>query len=233
MDALAQNKAKYEKAYREQREFLRYPADWVIRFHNMYMKQHIPSGKVLDFGCGSGNNSRFFMDKGYEVYGTDVADAALPLIEQNCGSTDNFQILPPDISILPFENGAFDFILSNQVLYYYDTAERIRAICEELKRCLKPSGVVFFTMMGPKSYYITKHAERVGDDLYEVKIGTGHRLSGYHEIIYVVRDQAHLLDLFDTFDCLTTGYFDQSMFDLESNFHWIFVGQKYAHAPHP
>ena len=39
-------------------------------------------------------------------------------------------------------------------------------------------------------------------------------------------DEEELKDLFSEFECLSTGYFDQSMFDMTSTFHWIFVGKK-------
>ena len=38
---------------------------------------------MWDFGCGSGNNSIFLIRNSYEVYGVDVADGALDLIELN------------------------------------------------------------------------------------------------------------------------------------------------------
>ena len=222
---LTQNYEKYRKVYEARRTFLRYPADWIIRFHNMFMKPNLSSGHILDYGCGSGNNAAFFKEQGYEVYGTDITEAVLPLIEENVGSTENFTILPPDMTRLPYDDNYFDFILSNQVLYYLGSEQRIRAICQEFSRCLRPGGVVFFTMMGSKNYYITQHAQRIEGDLFEIQITGDHRLSGYHEFIYVVRDEDHLKSLFSVFECLTAGYFDQSMFDMKSNFHWIFVGR--------
>ena len=43
---------------------------------------------------------------------------------------------------------------------------------------------------------------------------------------YLVRDEDELKGLFSEFECLSVGYFDQKMFDLLSNFHWIFIGKK-------
>jgi SAM-dependent methyltransferase len=220
------NFQKYDNVYKEKRAFLRYPADWIIRFHNMYMKKSLPEGRILDYGCGSGNNLAFFYNNGYEVVGTDITESVLPLIHENVGTIENIRILPPDVEILPFEDSSFDMILSNQVLYYLCSESNIVKICNEFKRMLKPGGVVFFTMMGPSNYYIKDYSHKVDEHLYEIKIEGNHRLSGYHEYIFVVEDESHLKALFSMFDCLTTGYFDQKMFDLDSNFHWIFVGKK-------
>lgn len=173
------NKENYQVRYSNQQSFLRYPADWIIRFHNMYLKRHIPSGCVLDHGCGSGNNSIFFIEQGYETYGTEVADAALPLIRANLESrnldtslAERFSIISPSSTSLPFEDEFFDVIVSNQVLYYLPSEEHIRRVCEEFSRCLRSNGVVFFTMMGPRNYYITHYSEQIhAGQIYEVSIG--------------------------------------------------------------
>ena len=44
--------------------------------------------------------------------------------------------------------------------------------------------------------------------------------------IYLVENEDELKDLFSEFECISTGHFDQGMFDFSSNFHWIFIGKK-------
>ncbi len=232
---LSENKKNYKDLYSAQQAFLRYPADWIIRFHNMYLKKNIPGGKVLDYGCGGGNNSVFFIEKGYETWGVDVAEPFLELVRANLASKSldvklakNFSVISSESTSLDFEDNFFDIIISNQVLYYLPTEAHIKKLCKELYRCLKPSGAVFFTMMGPKNYYITHHAKQIHNDrIYEVRIDDSHhRLYGVKELIFLVRDREDLCSLFSQFKVLSTGYFDQSMFDLRSNFHWIFIGTK-------
>jgi SAM-dependent methyltransferase len=231
------NKEMYEELYSKQQAFLRYPGDWIPRFHNMYLKEHLPSGRVLDYSCGSGNNSIFFIRNGYDVYGVDVAEPVHDLIRMNLQSysldlkyVERFKIIPLDWTRLPFEDNFFDFILSNQVLYYLGSEAEIKRVCREFSRCLRPGGIVFFTMMGPKNYYIVYHSKQIHDGkVYEIRIeDPTHRLHGLYEMIYLVRDEDELKALFSEFDCITTGHTDQSMFDMSSNFHWIFVGGKRA-----
>ena len=52
------------------------------------------------------------------------------------------------------------------------------------------------------------------------------RLPTHHEFIYAIDTEEELKELFSDFECLTTGYFDQSMFALKNNFHWIWAGTK-------
>jgi hypothetical protein len=118
-------------------------------------------------------------------------------------------------------------VVANQVLYYLVDQQRMRGMCDELRRILKPGGAAFFTMMGKRNYYVTEgHAKPIGSNVYELKIGGDHRLKGFHQIFYIVSDEDHLRSIFSMFQPLTVGYFDQAMFDLKSNFHWIFAGVK-------
>src|SRR3989344_3154572 len=227
---LRQNKEYYGKLYSKNESFLQYPAGWVIRFHNMYLKSHIPKGRVLDYGFGTGNNSIFFMEKGYDVYGVEVNDGGRELMKKNLERNhvnpkeiDKFTLIPPNNVKLPFKDNFFDVIISNQVLYYLSSEDQIRKVCKELHRILRPGGVVFFTVMGPKNYYIKYHAKQIHPGgVYEILVDDPkHRLYGNREFIYLVRDEEHLKDLFSDFKCLSTGYFDHAMFDMPSGFHWI------------
>lgn len=239
MDAtgiLKANKENYETLYAKEEAFLRYPADWIIRFYNMFLKKNIPEGgKILDYGCGSGNNSVFFMQKGYSVFGVDVAPSFPKLVEKNLSANhidktalSKFTLIKPDTTTLDFPDNYFDFIVSNQVLYYLPTEEHLQKVCKELKRVLRPGGFVFFTMMGPSNYYITHHLKQVhGKRVYEVLVeDKNHRLFGVRELVLMVKDEKDLCDLFGMFKPVTTGYFDQKMFDMNSNFHFIFCGSK-------
>lgn len=179
------------------------------------------------------------MDKGYDVWGVDVAKSSLRLIKENLRHSryspkfaDRFSIIPKNSFTerfkLPFEDNFFDLIVSNQVLYYLPSKKQIQEVCLELSRVLKPKGIVFFTMMGPKSYYIVYRTKQIHNgQIYEIAFDDSkHRLAGYREFIYLVRDEKELEDLFSSFSPVDIGYFDQRMFDMSSNFHWIFVGQK-------
>jgi SAM-dependent methyltransferase len=233
---LDENRNNYETRYSKEEVFLRYPADWVIRFHNMFLKKNIPEGgKILDYGCGSGNNSVFFMQKGYSVFGVDVAPSFKNLVAKNLAlhSVDksalaNFSVITADTTTINFSDNHFDFVLANQVLYYLPTEEHLRKICVEIRRILRPGGFVFITMMGPRNYFITHHLKQVHDErVYEISMeDKKHRLYGIRQFILVVRDEEDLCNLFDVFEPVTVGYFDQKMFDMNSNFHYIFVGKK-------
>lgn len=202
----------------------------------MYLRDKLGSkSRVLDFGCGSGNNSIPFLKFGMEVYGVEVAPHSRELILENLdfhGLPHSFlervSIQDPPLTQVPYGDDFFDLIISNQVHYYSSSEEELHRVNQELNRVLKPSGTIFATMMGPSNYYITDWTAQVTDaGVHQVRIDApNHRLNGVKEDIILVKDEAHLLDLFREFEPLTTGYFDQSMFDMKSNFHFIFAGTK-------
>ncbi len=233
--SLETNKENFEKLYTAEDGYLKYPADFVIRFYHMFLKSRLPNGGVmLDYGCGSANNSLIFMDRGFEVHGVDVAPSFRSWVGGNLkrwglpeSNLDRFRLIDPNEVTLDYPDDTFDFILSNQVLYYLSSMEHLEKVVAELNRVLKPGGFVFLTMMGVQNYYITHHLKQVHDKrLYEVAIEEpGHRLEGDHETVLIVKDTEELKAMFAPFNPLSVGYFDQSLFDLYSNFHHIFVGE--------
>ncbi len=228
------NQETFERFYKEKWLFLRYPADWVIRFHNIYLKKYIPSGRVLDFGFGTGNNSILFLDKGYEVHGLEIVPSSLDLVKENLKKynfdlrlMENFKLLDLNWEHFPFKDGFLDAIIANQVVYYYPTKEHIQKVSREFARCLRPGGVVFITMMSPKNNFLQDYIRSRQGKIVDADVkDPNDRLYGSREIIYVIDQKEELTELFPDFECLNIGSFETSLFDLTSTHHWIFVGKK-------
>jgi SAM-dependent methyltransferase len=92
------------------------------------------TAKVLDFGCGGGRTLRSFRALGYgNIYGYDVGDGRnlLGLDRDNIsvGSLLNLR--------LPYEDGMFDLVTSDQVFEHVQ--DQVRAF-QELWRITKPGG---------------------------------------------------------------------------------------------
>lgn len=230
------NKDNYDSLYAEEKAFLRWPADWILRFNNMFLRERLSApARILDFGCGSGNNSIPFLKEGHEVLGIDVAPNTRQLVEKNLNYhglgndyLNNLKIQSPPLVNLPYDDGYFDFVISNQVHYYSKSDLELHEINSELRRVMKPGAVIFATMMGRENYYISKWSRYdPTDGLYKVRIqDPTHRLNGVSEDILLVESKEDLLTKFSEFTPITVGHFDQAMFDMESNFHWIFVGRR-------
>lgn len=100
------------------------------------------SGKVLDFGCGRGATVRALRAAGFDAYGADKFFGGMDwtslhaddLVEQRC-----IRRIEAD-GRLPFPDGSFAFIVSDQVLEHVDDLEQV---VRELKRVLAPGGRMY------------------------------------------------------------------------------------------
>lgn len=71
-----------------------YPEGHVIRFYERFLKHErkMNGGKILDFGCGSGTHMKYFLDKGFEVFGVDIVDGAVKQARLKCGGGGKYII---------------------------------------------------------------------------------------------------------------------------------------------
>ncbi len=100
-------------------------------------------GRVLDIGCGTGEQLHFCHDLGFEAIGLEPASNMRAIAQEN----------NPDLSIydgiatkLPFANDQFDFVLAIEVLRYL-YQEDIEQAYREMIRVTKPGGRIFLVMV--------------------------------------------------------------------------------------
>lgn len=99
--------------------------------------------RILELGCGVGNDSYYFASQGHEVLGTDFSQVA---IEKNNKyfKENNLKFRILDISKpTNFPDNSFDVIYAHLSLHYF-TDEITKKIFRELNRILKPSGLLCF-----------------------------------------------------------------------------------------
>lgn len=124
-----------------------------------------PHQKILELGCGAGNDSNYFAMLGHQVLATDFSEVA---IEKNREfyKNDNLTFEVLDISnALPFKNNSYDLVYARLSLHYF-TDEKTREIVGEIARILKPGGLLAFVCKStsdPK-YGVGKMIEK---DMYE------------------------------------------------------------------
>lgn len=95
---------------------------------------------ILDAGCGTGGNSQHLQRYG-RVTGLDAADAALRFARRRPGLT----LVRGSVDRLPFRDGAFDLVLSNDVLCHLFVQDDARAV-QEFARVLRPGGVLYLQL---------------------------------------------------------------------------------------
>lgn len=97
-----------------------------------------PGDKVLEIGCGIGTIVSELSKQGYDVRGMDISQVA---IEYGRGKYPGIRLDVQPAEELPFEDGAFDVVLSFDL---FEHIARIDRHVAEVRRVLKPGGYYLF-----------------------------------------------------------------------------------------
>lgn len=125
---------------------VRYPYDSVVTF----VFRNAPRGverkniRILEVGCGTGNNLWFAAREGFSVYGIDGSQSAIDFAKKTFeqeGLTGEFAV--GDFTNLPFESDFFDLAIDRGALTCCGFSGAKKAI-SEIYRVLKKSGKFFF-----------------------------------------------------------------------------------------
>jgi len=143
-----QSRSEWEKAYTKQGQSHKnkYPSSEVIsfimsNFSNTIDKSHI---KILDVGCGWGNNLKFLNEQGFETHGVDFSMTAVTHCQKY-----HKNIIHGNLTKLPYKNDTFDSIIDRMSIQH-NTKERINIIINEMHRILKPGGKFFSIILSDK-----------------------------------------------------------------------------------
>lgn len=217
----------YEKKYKEGygHEF---PDGHVIRFYHKVLKHQfgITSGKVFDYGCGSGTHLKFFMNKGFEPWGIDTSSKA---IEECRAKMPVFRYHFYDTIPVPaieryIQEKDFDLMFSNQVLYYLNDKD-MKEIIKQLYDMTREGGIFFASVIikGTNDYYEKNIVETMKDGMSKVMV-TG-RLNELHFINFKTRKEYE--ELFKPFKKIYWGHYDIVLREDEGKGgHDIFIGKK-------
>jgi SAM-dependent methyltransferase len=99
----------------------------------------------LDLGCGLGRHAIAFASAGYTVTATDASESAINHLRawaDRLGLAIRTETC--DMLEQPFPSGAFDIVLSYNVIYH-GTRERFAKAIAVVRELLGPGGLFFFT----------------------------------------------------------------------------------------
>ena len=125
--------------------------------------------KVLDVGCGFGNNLLPFLAIGCQCYGVEITDEMAKLAYNNVrdrGFTE-VEITKGRNSELPFEENEFDLIISNNVLHYEKSESDYCKALKEYSRVLKQRGNLFLMTSG-QQHEIYNRAKVIGPHTFRM-----------------------------------------------------------------
>lgn len=137
-----------------------YPNEMMLKvlsstfYSNLVSKSFLKKkNKVLEIGCSSGNNLRFFIDKKYQTYGIEINKEMINLGKKNLKRL-GYKI--PEIKLgnntkIPYPDNFFDCLVSINTIHY-SSGDDIDKALKEYKRVLKKNSLIYIETSGHKHY---------------------------------------------------------------------------------
>ena len=136
---------QWDEIYKQYGKFPVNPQEGIEKVVQIFKEHNVK--RVLDLGCGSGRHIIYLAERGFEVYGIDIAEMGIKITKDWLDEKN----LKADLKIgsiyetLPYEDKFFDAVISIRVIYHA-RIEDIRKAIKEIERVLKPRGLVFVTV---------------------------------------------------------------------------------------
>ena len=128
------------------------------------------TGRILDIGCGQGQDSRFFAELGYDVTGVDFSNTGIEFAKKKSKGNKykNLTFDKVDISQkLPFPDSSFDVAYSHLAIHYFDD-NKTKEIIGEISRILKKGGV-FACLVNSIHDPEYNTGEKIGDNYFLIR----------------------------------------------------------------
>lgn len=152
--------------------------DWLQLFDRAIDNCKTP---IIDLGCGCGNDTLYLLEKGKEVIPCDQSKSAIQSIKRNFPEVEKAECFDMTKG-LPFEDNLTDIIISDLSLHYF-TEEKTFEILEEIKRVLKPNGVLFFRVNSVKDInYGAGKGVQIEPNFYKIEDGSYKRFFNAEDI---------------------------------------------------
>lgn len=139
-----------------------------------FLSQLRPNGRILDLGCGSGRDSRYFMQKGYQVEAMDGSQKLCTLASEYIGR----KVIYGRIEDLEYEN-EFDGIWACASLVHIEKKD-MRRVLARIKGALKECGILYLSLKygqgeGIKNgrffnYYDEREIQEIFNELEDMNI---------------------------------------------------------------
>ena len=130
------------KIYGKKLQLNIFPFSEIISYFKNLKVEKKNNVKILEIGCGCGNNLSFLAEEGYKVYGVDISKSAISFakkIFKKKKLKGSFKIA--DIKKIDWPNNSFDYVIDRSTLTHNTYAD-IDLILNEIRRILKKRGTL-------------------------------------------------------------------------------------------
>lgn len=115
------------------------PHPWLAEAREQFLSRITPGGRLVDIGCGPGQDAAYWSAQGLKVLGIDISPQMIEIAGKSHPGID-FRVLA--INELESLGMTFDYIWLSYVLLHVPVSE-MRAGFEVLHRCLRKDGLLF------------------------------------------------------------------------------------------
>lgn len=132
----------WEKEVYGKGNFVRCPYDQIATFvfRNLPSKPRHQT-RILEIGCGPGNNLMFLSQEGFDVAGTDASPKAIEYARCRLGGAADLKVA--EFPELPFSDESFDLVVERNAILCVPF-EVGKATVKEVQRVLVPKGRFLF-----------------------------------------------------------------------------------------
>ena len=153
-------KAWEENIYSKGKQLNLYPFDLLVsvvfkKFLNVPFEER-KNTKVLDLGCGAGNNTKFLAENGLDVYALDGSESVINVCKQRFSDWNlKADFVCGDFLDLPYNDDFFDLIIDRESMCA-NNFNHIEKIVEGVHKKLKKGGIFisfFYSSFHPDKEY--------------------------------------------------------------------------------
>jgi len=187
----------WEQAYQTGMD-KRFPTLELVRLQKWYFGTQ--SGRVLEYGFGTGMNLIHLLECGYHVEGLEASRGAFPLVEKKLAQRPDIRSratlahLEASAERLPYADAVFDHIVCLSVLSLLGSRARVERLLQEFLRIMKPGAKMIVDINGQTSEFATK-GQALGNDVFAFHVNS----SGPPVPTYCPASQERFLELLSPF----------------------------------
>ena len=130
-------------------------------------KYHLEKENMLEIGCGEGRDAKYLLDKGYDVFATDISKEAIDYcIKNDPNHKDNYQVL--DVLNDNSSNDKYGFIYSIACLHMLVLDEDRNKYYKYIHNHLKDDGYALILTMGDGIDESSSDISKAFDDVQRI-----------------------------------------------------------------
>lgn len=141
---------------------------------------------IVDLGCGLGNNTFYLLQKGKEVLACDYSEVAIETLQKEApqAKTCFFDMTKR----FPIQDDYTEIVIADLSIHYFPE-DTTKQIIQEIKRILKPNGVLLFRVNAVDDFNFIANHENLDDHfIWQPKWKKSKRLFDEESIEYFFQD---------------------------------------------